>query len=210
VRLGRLDLMPWRERAWLAAPAALFLAANLGYFVAGRAIDASRNAALRRDRANAQARRDSAEADRARAHGEAAHVESVRGAVDAFYARRVGTVDDTMSSTVEEIHQVCRKVGVWPHAISYALASRRGAPLSQMTVSFTVDGDYATLRRLIAAFEQDSRWLVVRSVSLSRRAETLGDGAIALSVATYFYSPEADKPPTSPVGAAVAARETEE
>ena len=44
-------MTPWGERAGLAAPEALFLAANLGYFVAGRAIDAPRNAALRRDRA---------------------------------------------------------------------------------------------------------------------------------------------------------------
>jgi hypothetical protein len=56
-----------------------------------------------------------------------------------------------------------------------------------MAISFGVSGDYATLRKLLQGFENDSRWMVVRQISLGRAGETVASGNIRMNLATYFY-----------------------
>lgn len=177
----------WRERAWLIAPAVLFFLGNLAYFLGGRAVDSSRADALRRARTSALSRRDSAQQAIAKANADAARVETVRRAEEEFFGNRIGNLNDTIAATVAEIHRVCRSANVAPHQIGYGIAERKNVPLTEMSISFSVAGDYATLRRLLQGFENDPRWMVVRQVSLGRQGETVASGSIRLSLATYFY-----------------------
>lgn len=180
----------WREKAWIVAPAVLFFAGNLAYFLAGRAVDRSRAETLERTKSSAATRFEAAEQDKARARTEADHIEDVRRAEKEFFGTRVGTLEDSVASLVEDIHRVCEKAGPVPHQISYGVRDRPNVPLQEMTISFGVDGNYTTLRRLIAGFENDRRWIVIRQVGLSRRGETTGEGDITLSLATYFFQPD--------------------
>jgi Cu/Ag efflux protein CusF len=183
----RLELRVWRERIWIVGPAVVFFLANFGFFLGSRAVDASREEGLKKDLAAARARFAASEEGVRKAGTEQSHIENVRKAAEEFYGNQIGTVDETMSRTVAEIHQVCRKSGVQAHQITYSAKPMARVPLIEMTVTFAVDGDYATLRRLLFGFEQDPRWLVVRQVQLARKGETVGEGNIHLEVATYFY-----------------------
>jgi len=181
--------LPWRERIWIVGPAALFFLANLVFFLGGRAVDASRQRSLAQDRTDAKGRYEKASHDLRRVQAEREHIENVRKAAAEFYSDRIGTIDRTVADTVAEIHQVCSKAGVTPHEIGYTAKDNPNAPLTTFTISFSVDGNYAVLRRLIDGFERDPRWLIVRSVQLNRKSEGAGEGTVALSLATYFYSP---------------------
>lgn len=183
----KLELRVWRERVWIVGPAVVFFLANFGFFLGSRAVDASREEGLKKDLAAARARFAASEEGVRKAGTEQSHIENVRKAAEEFYGNQIGTVDETMSRTVAEIHQVCRKAGVQAHQIAYSAKAMARVPLIEMTVTFAVDGDYATLRRLLLGFEQDPRWLVVRQVQLARKGETVGEGNIHLEVATYFY-----------------------
>ncbi|HWC66172.1 MAG TPA: hypothetical protein VG777_08815 [Thermoanaerobaculia bacterium] len=185
----RFDAELWKERAIAVAAALLFFAANLVYFLAGHAVNASRSQALAQARRRALDRVDAAEKAREKAVADLAHVENVRKAAEEFYGRRIGTIDDTVAQVVDEIHQVCRRANVNPHSIAYGVHDRANMPLKEMSIGFGVDGDYRTLRALLRGFENDPRWLVVRAVQLARKGESTGAGTVHLSLATYFYSP---------------------
>jgi Tfp pilus assembly protein PilO len=183
----RFDATLWKDRAPAVAAALLFFIANLVYFLAGRAVDASRAESLSRQRQQARARGEAAEQARQKAAADLAHVQNVRKAAEEFYGRRIGTIDDTVAEVVDEIHKVCRQANVNPHQIGYGVKDRAKMPLKEMTISFAVAGDYGTLRKLLRGFENDPRWVVVRGVQLARRAETTGQGDVHLDLATYFY-----------------------
>ena len=184
----RFDAALWKERAVVVAAALLFFAANLVYFLAGHAVNASRTQALAQARRHALDRVDAAEKSRKKAVADPAHVENVRKAAEEFYGRRIGTIDDTVAQVVDEIHKVCRQANVNPHSIAYGVHDRAKMPLKEMSIGFGVEGDYRTLRALLRGFENDPRWLVVRGVQLSRKGETTGAGTVHLDLATYFYS----------------------
>ena len=183
----KIDWSVWRERIWIAGSAVVFFLANFAFFLGSRAVDASREAALKKNLAAARERFAEGQRQENKAESEQGHIENVRRAAQEFYGRKIGTVDETMASTVAEIHSVCRRAGVAPHAISYAVKAVPKIPLLEMKVSFKVDGNYGTLRRLLKEFEQDRRWLVVKQVELARQEETVGEGSVQLDIATYFY-----------------------
>ena len=188
----KLDATVWKERAIVVAAALLFFLANLGYFLAGRAVNAGRTETLARARRQAQQRIDAAETSRTKAAADLRHVENVRKAAEEFYGNRIGTIDDTIAQVVDEIHKVCRSAGVNPHSIGYGVTDRKGMPLKEMSIGFAVEGDYRTLRTLLRGFESDPHWLVVRGVQLARKGETTGAGTVHLALGTYFYSGPAD------------------
>ena len=187
----KIDATLWKERAPIVGAALLFFLVNFVYFLAGRAVDASRADALARQKKQAQDRVAAANDGLRKAAADLAHIRNVRRAAEEFYGRRIGTIDDTVADVVDEIHKVCRGANVNPHTISYSVHDRAKMPLKEMGIGFGVDGDYGTLRKLLRGFENDPRWLVVRGVQLSRRSETTGRGDVRLDLATYFA--EADR-----------------
>jgi Tfp pilus assembly protein PilO len=185
----KFDSTLWKERAGIVAVALVFFLANFIYFLAGRAVDASRTAALARQRKEANERLEAGEESRRKAASDLAHVQNVRHAAAEFYGRRIGTIDDTIAQVVDEIHNVCRRADVNPHQIAYGIRDRAKMPLKEMSIGFAVAGDYGTLRKLLRGFESDPRWVVVRGVQLTRKGETTGQGDVHLDLATYFYEP---------------------
>ena len=191
----KLDATLWKDRAPVVGAALVFFLANFVYFLAGRAVDASRAAALDRQKSDARGRLAAAEAAREKAAADQAHIRNVEKASQEFYGKRIGTIDDTVAAVVDEIHKVCREANVNPHAISYGVKARAKMPLKEMGIGFSVEGDYGTLRKLLRGFEADPRWVVVRGVQLSRKGETTGDGTVRLDLATYFYDANSESAP---------------
>ena len=183
----KFDATLWKDRAPIVAAALLFFVANFVYFLAGRAVDASRAESLSRQRRAAHDRVEAAEQGRQKAAADLAHIQNVRRAAEEFYGRRIGTIDDTIADVVDEIHKVCRQANVNPHQIGYGVKDRAKMPLKEMSIGFSVDGNYSTLRKLLRGFENDPRWVVVRGVQLARKGETTGEGDVHLDLATYFY-----------------------
>ncbi len=106
----KIDATLWKERAPVIAAAVLFFLANLVYFLAGHAVNASRAEALARARRNARDRMDAAEKTRAKAAADITHIQNVRKAGgESSYGNRIGTIDDTVAAVVDEIHKVCRQ-----------------------------------------------------------------------------------------------------
>lgn len=200
----------WRRRAGLLALAGLFLLANLGFLLGSRSIRAARKQALESRRASLTTGVAAREAEAKKLTEERNRLAQVSSVIDEFYGRRVGSRRATLAPIVEEIHSVMKKAGVSPRSIGYTTSAVQTLPLSQMEIGFSFKSDYARFKRLLAAFEANPRWIVVREVSLSRDSETQGEVQVRLSLATYFSSDE--KPPLLPQarrpGPAIGTRKT--
>jgi Tfp pilus assembly protein PilO len=191
----------WRQRAGLLVVALLFLIANVGFLLGARSITSARRAALEEQRASLRHEVTAREAEAAKLEGERSRLARVSTVIDEFYGRRVGSRRATLAPIVEEIHAVMQKSGVSPTTITYGTSPLKNVPLSEMVIGFTFNSDYARFKRLLAAFESNRRWIVVREVSLSR-AETPGEVQVHMQLATYFADEDKIPPPTAPVSPA--------
>ncbi|MEP6471721.1 MAG: hypothetical protein ABJC28_06860 [Acidobacteriota bacterium] len=190
----------WRQRAGLLAAAALFLIANVGFLVGARSITSARREALEEQRAALRRDVTAREAEAAKLEEQRSRLAKVSTVIEEFYGRRVGSRRATLAPIVDEIHTVMQRNGVSPVTITYATSVLKTLPLSQMVIGFSFSSDYARFKRLLAAFEADRSWIVVRDISLSRSSGTPGEVLVHMELATYFAEEEriAPAPPALP------------
>ncbi|HEY3173331.1 MAG TPA: hypothetical protein VGK86_12225 [Thermoanaerobaculia bacterium] len=191
----------WRQRAGLLVVAGTFFVANLGFLLGSRSITSARRQALEERRTTLAHEVAAREAEATKLGAQRDRLAQVSSVIDEFYGRRVGSRRETLAPIVEEVHAVMQKVGVVPAAISYSTTPLANLPLSQMLIGFHFDSDYARFKRLLAAFEANRRWIIVREVGLSR-TEVPGQVAVRLVLATYFSGEESV--PVAPVAPAPA------
>ena len=197
----------WRQRAGLLAASGLFLLANAAFLIAFRSITSAQARGLEDRRSSLTREVATREAEAAKLASERDRLAGVSTVIEEFYGRRVGSRRETLAPMVEEIHTVMQKVGVAPKSIGYSVASVTNLPLSQMSVYFSFQSDYARFKRLLQAFEANRRWIVVKEISLSRDGETPGEVQVRVTLATYFTTDDAPFAP-APAGPAAAARTT--
>lgn len=190
----------WRQRAGLLAAAALFLIANVGFLVGARSITSARRQALEEQRAALRRDVTAREAEAAKLEEQRSRLAKVSTVIEEFYGRRVGSRRATLAPIVDEVHTVMQRNGVSPVTITYATSVLKTLPLSQMVIGFSFSSDYARFKRLLAAFEADRSWIVVRDISLSRSSGTPGEVQVHMDLATYFAEEEriAPAPPALP------------
>ena len=194
----------WRQRAGLLAAAGLFLIANVGFLVGARSITSARREALEEQRAALRREVTAREAEAAKLEEQRSRLAKVSTVIEEFYGRRVGSRRATLAPIVDEIHSVMERIGVSPVTITYGTSVLKTLPLSQMVISFGFNSDYARFKKLLAAFEADRRWIVVREISLARSAGTPGEVLVRIQLATYF----AEEDRIAPSAPAVPARRT--
>jgi hypothetical protein len=206
----------WRQRAGLLAVAGLFLVANLGFLLGSRSIRAARKQALEDRRASLTSQVAAREAEAKKLVEQRDRLAQVSSAIEDFYGRRVGSRRRTLAPLVQEVHSVLRKTGVAPVSISYSTSPLKTLALTEMSIGFSFKSDYARFKRLLAAFEANPRWLVVRDVGLSGDSETVGEVQVRLDLATYFsnedrqsLAPGPSVPPAAPAPARKSVRTVE-
>ena len=190
----------WALRAGLLAASALLLAGNLGFFLWYRGTTQDRERGLEERKAQLTKDVGAAEAEASRLSGQRDRLSQVSSAIAEFYENRVGPRRETLAPLVEDLHTVLRRVGVNTSQISYSIAPVPDLPLMEMRIAFSFRNDYAKFKQLLAAFESDRRWIIVREVGLSRDADFPGGVQVRLQLATYFAGEE------GPASRAAAAR----
>lgn len=199
----------WRRRAGLLAVAAVFLLGNLGFLIGSRSIRAARKQALENRRASLTTEVAALEGEAKKLVEQRDRLAQVSSAIEEFYGRRVGSQRQTLAPLVDEIHAVMKKNEVAPSTISYSTTPLKDLPLSQMSIGFSFQSDYARFKRLLNAFEVNRKWIVIREVSLSRDSEATGEVQVSLVLGTYFSNDEKAAAPVLPVEARRTVRSVE-
>lgn len=190
------------RRAAVAVLAGIFLAGNLAFFLWYRSTSQDRKRAM-------ETRREALARDVGEREKEAAALGEQRGrlskaseAIDAFYGRSIGTSKETLAPVVLEIHGLLSKAGVMPLQIGYSTKPLTDLPLSEMLVNFSFRNDYNQLKQLLSAIESNRRWIVVRSIGLTRDKDLPGAVQVNMTLSTYFARAEGEAAP-NPGGLAV-------
>ena len=181
----------WRRRLPLLAAAALFAAGNLVFFLTYRSGWQERREALeaRRDQLRHAAESDEAEA--ARLAGQRERLTGVSSAIAEFYGHRVGSQRETLAAIVADLHGILKEAGVSAPQIGYTTLQVQKLPLTSLSITFAVKCDYQRFKKMLKAFENSRRWIVVRSLGIAREPEQAGAVSVQFDLITYFAEPGA-------------------
>jgi Tfp pilus assembly protein PilO len=186
----------WRRRAVLLGAAAAFFCANLGFYLWYRSTTFVRAEALKAERSALAAQVAGNEREAAQLNAQRERIAGVSQAIQEFYGNRVGRSRETLAPLVNEMHDIFRAVGIFPAQISYATSPVESLSLTEMRVSFGYATDYPTFKRLLAAIESGSRWIVVRQFGLTRDASMPSTVQMRMVLSTYFSEEgESGRPP---------------
>ncbi len=180
----------WARRTGLLAASALLLIGNLVFGVWYRGTARDRQEGLEGRRSRLEKEVAEAESEAAKVSGQRDRLSQVSSAITDFYTNRVGPRRETLAQIVEELHTVLQRVGVNPSQISYNMATVGGLPLTRMEIGFSFRNDYGKFKQLVAAFETDRRWIVVKDIGLSRDTDVPGGVQVRMRLATYFKRDE--------------------
>lgn len=186
----------WRRRAVLLGAAAAFFCANLGFYLWYRSTTSLRAEALKKERSALAEQVAGKERDAEQLKVQRERIAGVSQAIQEFYGHRVGRSRETLAPLVNEMHEIFKSVGIFPAQISYATSAVEKLSLTEMKVSFGYATDYTTFKRLLAAIESGSRWIVVRQFALTRDPSLPSTVQMRMVLSTYFAEEgEPGRPP---------------
>lgn len=212
----------WRLRLWVWVPALLFFLANATAYVVYRFGFADRVESL-------EARLEATRTELAPLEAKRTHLERLirrsennEQEIRGLYDERFSTRSQRLILITAEVKRLARSAGLNPSAFTYPQEPIKEYGLVKRSFSFSVDGTYLELRKLINLLELSDSFLTLEEVTLDGEAGEQGpELRIRLHLSTLFANeagneesagtPEAASPatpaPATPPAAAGAARE---
>ena len=107
--------------------------------------------------------------------------------IEQFRGERLATEAERLTRVIAEVKDLARRAGVEPSSVRYPEERLQGVGLTRRSIVFSVDGDYAGLRRFINFLELSDLFLTLEEVSLSGRPGGESSALrISLQVSTLF------------------------
>ncbi len=186
----------WREHLGLWLPALLFCLLNLAIFSTYRLVFAGQ-AKLRSN----WVVRDQGEL----AELEAQHVAledlvqraaANREKINRLYSEWLTPERQRLTRIISEVKELARRAGLEPTVINYPEEQLEEFGLLKRSIVFTVEGDYAALRRLINFLELSESFLTLEEVRLAEGGREKSVLRINLKISTLFTA----EPEVTPEG----------
>jgi Tfp pilus assembly protein PilO len=182
----------FRDRKVLFGILLVLLAANAAVLLSYRTLYDARLEALLAEQAALESRRDLVR----RGSEEAAVTErklfETQETLTRFFAETLGEREERIAPLIEEIYRTTRAAGLRPDAISYGSVDEPGT--DSLTLSFSVEGGYADVRRLLSEIERSPRFLVVGQLGLAGGSGDDPDLVRVAFTVTNYFRPGALRP----------------
>ena len=184
--------MIWREKQLLLVVLGILLIANLVYFFTYRVQFEARLEDYAARAEQSQARLDVATSQRVAAEMQLAAYRKVQQDIKDVYDNRWSTEAARLAPLIEEVKRLAVVSQLVPQ--TYSFAHLNGAPeASTVAITFSVQGTYQQVRRLINLLELSQQFVIVDQIALTNNAE--GALTMNLHVKTLFRNTEAPTPP---------------
>ncbi|MEM7049416.1 MAG: hypothetical protein AAF604_07140 [Acidobacteriota bacterium] len=185
----------WRSRLLLWLPPLILLLVALvalGIY-RGRYADQAEGGARSLDRATqvlSEVQRQSSTLDRS-----VRQIRTARHNLDEFHGDRLSTENLRLTKLIAEVKDLAETCGLDPRSISYPNQVIEDFGLRKRSFVFSVQGSYASLRRLINLLELSDSFLTLEQVTLQGSDQALLN--IDLKISTLFSTLEIE--PVDPV-----------
>jgi len=186
-------------RLWL--PALLFFLFALGallFYRAALADDAELGQArLARRRGEVEEQRS----ERARVSAYLEKANALENGMGSFFGVRLASEADSLTRIIAEIKSLSEQAGLLPQSISYDRETVEGEDVLRRTVTFSVEGTYDELRKLINFLELSDSFLILEEVTLRGDDEGESELRIDLRISTLFLvGTPIDEPKLAAIG----------
>lgn len=182
-----VDLRPWRRLLpiWLPAVGLCVIAAAAYLWQSSES--GGRAAGVRGQIEELEAEIARLEGLLAQAQGERAAVAGANESFDLLYGQVFRSLDERLTNILREIGLATRSAGLLPGTYKYQAEEEKRTGYVRFSISFSVTGEYAQIRKLIAVLQSSPEFLVVEDVGFSGDEETATQElSIAVRVATYL------------------------
>ena len=161
---GLLGVWGRNLRLWL--PSLLFFLLGLGAMLFYRAVLAD-DAELGQARlARRGAELEALRADHQRLSDYLQKASALEDGMGSFFGVRLASEADSLTKIIAEIKSLSEQAGLLPQTITYDKETVEGENVLRRTVTFSVDGSYNELRRLINFLELSDSFLILEEVTL--------------------------------------------
>ncbi len=185
--------MIWREKRFLLIILGVLLAANTVFFFTYRVQYENRLRALDERLELAKKQLEAASRARVAAEQQLAAYRQTQRDVEQIFATRWATENERLTAVIDEVKQLARASQLEPPSYSFTrtattgsggTGSRKPVGATEVGISFTVEGTYQKVRRLINLLELSDQFVIIDQISLSA---TTGDTlTMNLHVKTLF------------------------
>lgn len=175
----------FRERKVLFVVLLAVLAVNAVVLVSYRTFYDERLRALLSEQESLEKARDAARKAAEEAVASERRLFETQSTLTAFFNETLGEREKRIVPLLEEIYRTTRAADLRPDSIGYSSVDEPGTDALSMT--FSVQGSYANVKRLLSELERSPRFLVVEQLGLGGgSAEDPDVVRIAITVKNYF------------------------
>ena len=114
--------------------------------------------------------------------------------LERIYGDVFGDLDQRLTRILRAVGTATREAGMLPGRFSYSAAEEDGLNAVRFGIQFSVTGQYAQVRKLLAALQASPEFLIVEGISFKGDEESASrELAITVGVATYLAEAERDR-----------------
>lgn len=111
--------------------------------------------------------------------------------LDRLYLEVLGNRSDKITAVLKEREDISKRYGVLPERVRYTNSEIRNLPLEQFSMSFPLEGSYASLRFFLNNIEHSTNFFIVENVELEDEASgSSAEMTMRIVISTFFYNPE--------------------
>ena len=193
--------MIWREkRVWLVV-LALALAADVFVFVTYRVQFQKRIDDVNERQKEATLRLSQAQAARLSAQDTYKRYLKVQSDLDALYDTKWGTQDERLIPWINEVKRLAEASQLVPKVLNFTkdegkdkgsdatTLKGKNVAARMVTISYTVEGNYQQVRRLINALELSEQFVIIDTLAVTASGENSNALTVNLRLKTLFREP---------------------
>ena len=162
---GRARGSAWSARAPLIAALAVVLLADVAVLVTYHGFYDARFRALEATRAELTEKRNALSEATAKVQATETRLKTLQKDLDTFNRDVLGTRKERLAALIEDVYSLTQKAGLVPGTIAYAFDETSG--VDRLALTFSIQGRYADVKKLLFSFENNPRFLLVESVAVS-------------------------------------------
>jgi len=179
--------LPWIRLWWLWVPATALVVASLGFLIWQIASPHGRQGVLQAELEELRATIVHLEKVNEMAENERTEASGTSEGLQQVYEQIFGKLDERLTAVMRAVGSAARDAGMLPKSFGYSVNEDKNNGSTRFIVSFSVEGSYDQVRRLLSSLQNSPQFLIIDSISFKGENDARSRNlAIRLTVSTFL------------------------